>query len=524
MASTADGGAVRQLSSGLYVTGFQASLPPRAPTSATRPTARIAPAAVPSEAQSIAQAAQVAKATSDYGVLGEAMSTNAIASALSNEARAWQMDMLRDAAIHWWLYKRNPWVRTCVDLIAQRATADDYAIDSVSKDDRGIAALQVFLARINPRQSFKRMLRGVYRDRQINGNWYGRVQFDSRNTPVALYRVDFRTIVPCPEPSGSPQVYHLYVNGRNDLRPIEIPAREIIHLTLNDAGENGCGLSPLESLDATLAEDQAARAYNTGFFQNGAKAGDIYQMDPDLGPDQVERERQYLKENFTKPSQSFEPLLLQGKTALLRDGSQIQKDLEFQKAYLWNREEVAAVFSVPVSLITGQVGQLGGNGKEADSIMFNEMVIAPEQKAVFEDFNRELLEERFRNRDLCLVAPKISGVRLDLVQAASAMLEAGATGNEARRVMRLDDLEGMDDPVFKMPGLTVVGQPGHPDSVLLTNRGAFLADPLDPKAAQTQQQILSGQTNGPPADHDQDQHQDEDQQQQQTKPARKGAK
>jgi len=367
-----------------------------------------------------------------------------------------------------------------VDLIAQRATADAYAIQSASDDDAGIAALRVFLSSINPKQSLDRLLRGIYRDLQINGNWYGRVQFESK-LPVAVYRVDFRTIVPKPEKIGAPQTYHLYQNGRFDYSPVEIPAEEILHLTLNDAGENGCGLSPLESLDATLANDQAAISYNTGFFQNGAKAGDIYEMAPDLGPDQVEREREYLKQNFTKPSQSFEPLFLQGGVKLLRDGAALRKDMEFVELRRWNREEVCAVYSVPLSLVTGQVGALGANGKEQDAILFKDAVIAPLQKQVFEDLNRELLRERMGNMDLMLVAPKVAKIRLDLVQMAAEMTTAGATGNEARRVMGLDDVEGMDDPLYlKSSRLALIGIPGSEDSVLLTDKGAMSARIQDP--------------------------------------------
>src|ERR1700736_2900748 len=86
----------------------------------------------------IAKASQVAKAQSDLGVVGEAMSSSAINTAIGSPGRAWQQKLLADAAIYWWLYKKNPWVRTCVDLIAQRATADDYAIESATDDETGV--------------------------------------------------------------------------------------------------------------------------------------------------------------------------------------------------------------------------------------------------------------------------------------------------------------------------------------------------------------------------------------------------
>jgi HK97 family phage portal protein len=444
--------------------------------------ARGDPIAKASPIATAASVTRLAKATSDFGPVGDAMGNAAIVSAIGAD-RSWQQSHLRDAAIHFWLYKANPWVRTCVDLIAQRATADAFSIVSKSGDDTAVAALEVVLGQINPRQSLDRLLRSIYRDFQINGNFYGRAQFKGdpkSDSFVALYRVDFRTIAPVPVPFGLPTTYAIFPNGKFDLRPELVDAREIIHLALNDAGENGCGMAPLESLDFTLANDQAAIAYNTGFFQNGAKAGDIYCFEDVMDAEQVEREREYLRQNFTKPSQSFEPLFLSKEMKLLRDGSTIRKDMEFVKLREWNREEVHAVFSVPLSLTTGQVGALGANGKEQDAILFKESTIAPLQVQVFQDLNRELIQERLRNRDLELIPPKIAGVRLDLVQTAEAMTRIGATGNEVRRVMRLDDLPGLDAPLYLQPRLMLVGAPGSEDGVIISDKGAVAARIQDP--------------------------------------------
>ncbi|GAC1553067.1 MAG: hypothetical protein NVS2B7_29030 [Herpetosiphon sp.] len=446
---------------------------------------RLGPPTAPrqTEAQIIDKAAQVAKAQSDLGVIGEAMQSASVKTALGSEGRAWQQKLLADAAIHMWLYRKNPWVRTCVDLIAQRATADDYSVESVAGDKTGVKALQTVLNAINPRQSLTRLLRGLYRDLQVNGNWYCRVQYDKagpEGVPVALYRIDYRTIAPVPVDVGFPDTYSIYTNGRNELVPLQIPARQVIQVTLNDSGENGCGLSPLESLDYTLAIEQAAITFNQGYLSNGAKAGDIYSMDPNMSPEQIDREREMLVENFTKPSQAYTPLFVQGIT-LVRDGSKISKDMDFVALRTWDRTEVLAVFSVPVSLVTDAMGALGATGKEQDQILFTESVVAPLQKQVVEDLNRELIVNRYQNADLTLIAPKTAGVRLDLVNTAGAMLKAGATGNEARRVMRLDSMPtGYDAPLFALGAGTVIGEPGQADSIIITASGAVTGDAVDP--------------------------------------------
>jgi hypothetical protein len=227
-------------------------------------------------------------------------------------------------------------------------------------------------------------------------------------------------------------------------------------------------------------------------------------MNKDMSPEQVDREREQLVENFTKPSQAYSPLFVQG-IELVRDGSKISKDMDFVVLMKWNREEALAVYSVPGSLVTMEIGALGANGKEADSILFNEATIAPLQKQTFEDFNRELIQNRFKNSDLTLTPPKIAGARLDLVNTAGAMAKAGGTGNEVRRVMRLDDMDtGYDKPIFQLGnGVVIVGEPGSPDSILITSKGAFSGTPQDPsQVAADDGSDGSGDDSDPEADPD----------------------
>jgi hypothetical protein len=387
----------------------------------------------------------------------------------------WMHEILADAAVHFWLYRKHPWIRICTELIVQAATSDLHTIDSLSGDERGKEAMRTWLRYINKKQNFERFLRGVYRDQLINGNYYARKQFMGRAL-VSLNRIDFRTIVPEPHPTGIPENYYIYRNGVYTTRPEKVPAVEILHLTLNDMGECGMGMSYLDALDFTLGDDQAAIKYNTGFFLNGAKAGDIYQIEDAVDPDRAERERQYIVDNFTSPASSFTPMVLTGKTKLLRDGSALRKDMEFV-------EEIAGVYSVPLSLITGQVGALGANGKEQDRIMFDEYVVAPLQKQNFEDINRQIIQdpEVMNNDDIVLLPPIATKTRLDLLDAANKLVSVGGTGNQALRVLNLPEVEGLDEPLFLgSRAFGVVGKPGHADSILLTQRGAMSSDPQDP--------------------------------------------
>lgn len=414
---------------------------------------------------------------------------------ISLEESSWQKEHLENAAIHYLMYRINPWVRSCIDLIAQAATADMYSVAASSDTLRD--ALMVYLSSLNPRMSFNRLLRGVYRDLQIDGNWYGRLTF-ADSLPVALYRVDFRRIVPRPPKDGGEiEEYSLFdVTRAYQYSPTPIPANQIIHLTLNDAGENGCGLAPMESLDYTLALDESARRFQQAYFQNGVKAGDVYSAENSIDPDTIERDRQYLIDNHTSPTMAWAPLFLEGAWKLVRGGHDTKRDADFMNLKGWDREEVASVYSVPLTLLsTAIVGALGGNGKEQDMQLFREAEIAPLQVQVAEDFTQQLVVGALGNTEAKIEAPRGTRIRTTAAQTADLMVQVGATGNQALAAMNLPPVEGMDVPLFLRRGGMMVGIPGAPDMVIITPTGAIKGEVQDPLelASATTPKLAPGQ-------------------------------
>lgn len=392
----------------------------------------------------------------------------------------WQQAHLHDAEDHWRCYRENPWVRSCVDLIAQAATADKYSVKSEDKTQR--QALETVLEDIAPRSTFDRLLRTVYRDLEIDGNCYLRVMMKNK-TPVALHRVDFRQIVPeLPDDNTTDiKYYSIYTGGDITLTPIRLPARQMIHLTLNDHGENGTGLSPLESLDDSLSLAVYATKFQKGFFKNGVKAGDVYATDGQMDPDTYDRDKQYLISQYTQPDQAFSPLFLSGAWKLVGRGQELRKDGDFLQLLVWLLQEIASVYSVPLGLLsTVAVGALGANGKEQDRLLFLNQVISPLQKQVLEDFNQQLLVDLFGNKTVRLEPPGRSALKLDDITAAKILSQAGATLNEVRAVLNLASIDGGDVPLFFQPGATLFGVPGTENSVIITAKGAFPGTPGHP--------------------------------------------
>lgn len=390
---------------------------------------------------------------------------------------SWQLSYLRNTIAYQYCYTHSPWVWSAIETIVQSCTMDMYSIETEDDDLRH--AMEIFLYNVAPRSSFDEMLRSIYRDLSICGNWYGRIFYKGK-VPVGISRVHFTQIVPDIPEDGSNVIktFSIYPAGPEGSAAFQLQANEVLHLKANNMGDNGTGLSQLECLDMTLGLERFASEYQNGFFVNGVKAGDVYASDGSMSPETYQRDKVYL-ESYTAADRSYAPMFLAGKWELISRGQDLRKDADFLALRNYNREEILSVFSIPMSLVsTDKVGTLGSNGKSEDREYFLNMVVAPLQKLVFEDFNRQFIVGILRNENVRLLPPGRPRVRLDDVKAAAEMTKAGFTGNEIRSALNLDLIEGLDEPMYIFPGGAIIGIPGDPESIFFTRMGPISGAPF----------------------------------------------
>lgn len=142
---------------------------------------------------------------------------------------------------------------------------------------------------------------------------------------------------------------YVWTNPQNGERyPFE--RWRIEHYCFWDTDENGFGVSPLEPLRVTLANDDAARRYGLASFRNGAKIGSILQTDQTLKPETAQALKAELMAVHGDVDNAF-------KTAVFQQGltfATVQTDLA-KSAVVPHREltpvEVAAVYGIPASMI-----------------------------------------------------------------------------------------------------------------------------------------------------------------------------
>lgn len=350
----------------------------------------------------------------------------------------------------------------------------------------GEAFLEEFFAEVNDFESFNELLASVYRDVLVYGEAFvlkqrigasvktghlpavegGSADRDTGTTPLGgrvthvsqdptspvecLHRIPSRDTFAVPGEDGYPSMYRQKAEGGGYR---EYAETDVIYVRLPDPDDPCHGLSPLEALDITLATDISAGKYNEAYFRNGAKAGLIIAGE-NLNEHEIRRNKQWLTDEYTRPENAHKPMLLLGNLQLVRDGNKAQNDMEFLDLRKFSREEICAVYSVPMSKLLHTSDGMGSTGKATDDMTFRADTVGPLQTKVYEAFNRQLMKRDFPDKPL-LVPPRQEKIRLDLLEAAKSLVACGGTGNEARAVLHLpeSDHPTMNLPLFLVPGL-----------------------------------------------------------------------
>lgn len=249
------------------------------------------------------------------------------------------------------LYHENVWVRAAVNKIASgmmRMPAKVYRRNGRTKERFYDGDLYRLLER-RPMAGWtpSRFREGVAKSTAIFGNAIavklGMQDESSTPTEVMLAPATGWTV-------GSDDDY-VWTSRAGDKYPFK--RWQIIHFRFWDTDENGFGVSPLEALRKTLANDDAARRYSFAAFKNGARPGSVLKTDQVLTKEVAER----LKAEFQALHGSVDNAF---KLAVLQQGldfAVIEHNLE-KAAVVAHREltpiEVAAAYDIPPAMIGWQ--------------------------------------------------------------------------------------------------------------------------------------------------------------------------
>ena len=294
------------------------------------------------------------------------------------------------ASIHYEMFRQHPTIRAAVEKIAKVGVSTGYAFNSDPPggdvDEAQRKELRMFFRKSNASQ----LLRLTYKDLMIFGDAYWWIERARNGRPIRAMRLH-PAFIEIKTRGGKVSEYR-YAAGveQGDVKTYK-PER-IIHFKLDDPSSDLYGLSLLESLQGIVAVDLNAIKYNGKFFENSAQTGVVFSLKAtDAG--EIERNREYLEQNYVGTDNAHKPLLLEGDVTVSKSVA-TAAEMQFIEGRKMLREEMLQVLDVPKEKLGVTEDSNRSTGKESDNT-FRSEAIAPLQGIVEEEVNNSLILTMF---------------------------------------------------------------------------------------------------------------------------------
>lgn len=164
------------------------------------------------------------------------------------------------------------------------------------------------------------------------------------SAPVELWPASWRHITV--EGDDQPMFY-TYSGPRGD---ITFTADEVVHFRYWNPGSSLIGISPVEPLRQTLANEDAASRYSAALFENAARPSGIVTTDKRIQPEHRKALREELQQLYGGVDRAFRVAVIDGGLDWKSIGM-TARDAGMEALRKLDREEVAAVYDVPPPLV-----------------------------------------------------------------------------------------------------------------------------------------------------------------------------
>ncbi|MFA5138347.1 MAG: phage portal protein [Elusimicrobiota bacterium] len=336
------------------------------------------------------------------------------------------------------MHEQTSWVRAVVGVITKAVTAKGWALRPLRPDADPARAdeLKAFFSNPNPQDTLVEILDDITRDCFVFGNAFTEVVYGAQGRPRELWTLDAPTLRLRVDEHG---LILGYIQAQIGQQEIGFEPREVMHFKLGTKGASLFGLSPLASLILPVTVDKFAQVYNRAFFLNGAKVRGAFIM-KDSTPEQVERNREYLKERAKDLDLAHSDLILEGAVEVKQVGT-TQKDMEFLSLREFTRNEILAVYGVPPAMVSIiETGNIGAGTGETQRQNFYEETIAPFQYRVAEKITKQVIRGGFGYDDWAFEFNRRTIDEKEQAEILNIYLQAGVLKPEEVRPIVLSRL------------------------------------------------------------------------------------
>lgn len=349
-------------------------------------------------------------------------------------------------------------VRTVVDFLGRNiASLGLHLFRRKSDNDRERVTdhpLARVLGRPNTGTTFYRLMDATVRDLAIYDRAYW-LKLKGVAGNMMLVRLPPASVVPKGGTWFGPEFFELH--GSTGVKPI--PADQVVNFRGYAPEGDSAGTSPIESLRRVLAEEYEAGRMREQTLRNGARtSGYLERPAPTTGQTAWSKEaRERFRASWRAQYSGGGPEA--GGTPILEDGmkfvpaSQTAKDLQYVEVRKLAREEVAAAYFIPPTMVGVMDSATFSNIKEQHKHLYQD-TLGPWLAMIAQELMLQLLPEFTDSADLYLefnLEEKLRGSFEE--QAAQLQAATGGpwmTRNEARAMRNLPAIEGGDELIIPL--------------------------------------------------------------------------
>ncbi len=290
------------------------------------------------------------------------------------------------------MYKQHPIVRAVIDKISRTAVATGYQLSPVdSKDELNESNAQKIDLTFR-RSKIISLLRQTYQDLLIYGDAFWYILPARDGVPFRFYRIAPQQVNLVIDTETREVTSYITRDPKNG-RETQYEPDEFLHFKIADPDNDFYGLSPLESLGSTVAQDLFAQTYNESFFANSAQTGIVFNM-KNASKEEVERNREFLKKEYTSAANAHKPLLLEGDVEVSKSVSS-PAEMQFIEGRRQLTMEILAVFDLPYTKLGGTSESANRSQSAENDKTYRTETISPLQGIVEEVINENLILTTF---------------------------------------------------------------------------------------------------------------------------------
>jgi HK97 family phage portal protein/TolA protein len=364
--------------------------------------------------------------------------------------------------VFWETYRRNVWVRACVDIIARRATRDIYRlVDELEPDNPDVETLKVFFEDCNPNSSFRELLKDFITDLLIYGRTYMFNQYTLGGDVANIWPMDTRITFPETDGHGDIIAHWQVYNGNY----IEFTPEEVIYVRLGNEVE---GLSPIETLINSIASEFNAEAFNAALFENNLNIGVVISL-PGASEEQAQETQQHLEAKYTSAKNAHKPVVLRQDAKLVKDGAANVKDIAWEKLIELSRSKACAMYGVPAFKL-GVDGHTNRSSGDNHDKTFWMDTVQPLVETIYAQITRQFIRDVWGFPTIQMLPPLMATLPTnDEIDMLMKFAQMGlGTYNDLRRIAGMEAVVNGDRYVIWTAGgyqrLDMTALPGVGDS------------------------------------------------------------